>query len=158
MVLGAPTEKVNAPATGCESAETARQATTYVPSARVGTSVAIVSLPPSWRIAPDVDRGAVAGDHADRVGDGSTSSLNVSTTWVGDVGCTAPDVGLVDTSSAWALAAPHVPSSPASVVSSASTAVDCRPAAALLRRRAPHAVGRASVVTAWRARACPARA
>ncbi len=109
MVLGAPTENVNAPATGCESAETARQATTYVPLASVGTSVLIVSLPPSWRIAPTST--AVPSPATTRIesGTGSTLSLNVSTTWLGDVGSTAPDVGLVETSSAWALAAPHVP-------------------------------------------------
>ncbi|CPU67791.1 Uncharacterised protein [Mycobacteroides abscessus] len=34
-MLGAPTENVNAPATGCVSSDTTRQLTTYVPSPRV---------------------------------------------------------------------------------------------------------------------------
>ncbi len=117
VVLGLPTEKVNAPDTGWESAETAFHATTYEPSASVGTSAAIVDLPPLWVIDPTDT--AVPSPATTRIesGNASTPSLNVSVIWFGDVGNTAPAVGLLDTSSAWALAAPHVPSTPAIVAS-----------------------------------------
>src|SRR5262245_23466995 len=44
FLLGAPTEKVKPPAIGCESAETTRHVTTYVPSLMLGTDAVTVEL------------------------------------------------------------------------------------------------------------------
>ena len=55
MVVATPTEKTNAPLIGCESADTARHATTYDPWSSAGRSAEMVVLPSTADVA-DVDR------------------------------------------------------------------------------------------------------
>ncbi|GAA2930097.1 hypothetical protein GCM10020221_27370 [Streptomyces thioluteus] len=89
---GAPTEKVKAPATGWLSAETACQATVYVPSAIPGRSAteAVSERPSVWTGFPASTRVPPGSSTRTESALSSTPSEKVSSIRAGAVGTTDP--------------------------------------------------------------------
>src|SRR5215472_5377533 len=106
VLLGAPTEKVNAPSTGCEPSEITCQPTVEVPRPRPGfraTTICSAVLP---RVVPPVSARSPLGAKTCRLsGLTLTGSSNVAVTRVGACGTIAPSAGEVATSVACAQAA-----------------------------------------------------
>ncbi len=128
MSEAAPMEKVKAPPTGCESSETARQATVYVPFARpLSRPTRAVLARPSACAGLPVSTGFPAGSRTRTESpESETASLKVSVTKAGAVATTEFCAGSVDSSAACAEAvpapasisasrAPRIPSSPVSL-------------------------------------------
>src|SRR5215472_11167965 len=113
VLLGAPIENVNAPCTGCESAEITCQPTVYVPPPRPGSNPTVIccgTVP--WTVLPSSARWPLGANTRRLSGLTPTASSNVALTEVGALARIAPSGGLVDSSVAWARAAVAVPSTP----------------------------------------------
>src|SRR6187551_1434743 len=91
---GAPTEKVNAPATGWPSADTTRKFTRYVPRGAFGSIGMSTSLPLT-RTGPASARLPSGPTRRTLSGTGVTGSLKVSATSEGAVATTEFWAGLV---------------------------------------------------------------
>src|SRR5215469_14664879 len=106
VLLGAPIENVNAPCTGCDSAEITCQPTVYVPLPSPdfsGTAIWSGVLP---CVVPPVSTRAPVGEKTSRlVRLTPTGSSNVAVTWVGACGTIEPSAGLVASRVACAQAA-----------------------------------------------------
>ncbi len=101
VASASPTENKNAPLMGCESTDTALQATTYVPSSSVAwIATDSVSLPPDCVTSPTAS--ALPSLSTNRIAStvGVTSSVKVSTISVGAVGSTELAAGVDADSSA----------------------------------------------------------
>ena len=95
-VARVPTWNVNAPSTGCESAEMTRQVTTYVPSSSSGSETATsLCVPPGCSGDPVTTRSR--SDEKTRMppSETSTGSLKRSFTWLGGLSYTPPFCGSV---------------------------------------------------------------
>src|SRR5215469_16050290 len=102
LLLGAPIENVNAPCTGCESAEITCQPTVYVPPPRPGSNPTVIccgTVP--WTVLPSSARWPLGANTRRLSGLTPTASSNVALTEVGALARIAPSGGLVDSSVAW---------------------------------------------------------
>ncbi len=90
-----PTWNTNAPCTGCESAEIARQATVYVPFASPPRRSTAMWSPEMWRTSPTSTRSSPASNTRTEPSAVSTCSLKRSSTLAGAVATTEPLAGVV---------------------------------------------------------------
>ena len=99
-----PTEKVNAPPTGWLSADTTRQATTYVPWASFPGSVtrAVSELPGACCASPVRTRWLSGSRTRKESSSRPTDSVKVRVMWRGADLRTVPSRGSVDLRAAWA--------------------------------------------------------
>src|SRR5579859_5187278 len=82
--LGLPMEKVNAPDTGCESAETTCQATVYVPCGRLERRFVVITLEEAPCVVVPSSTRSPVGENTRRLsGLTPTDSSNSAATWFG---------------------------------------------------------------------------
>src|SRR5512146_1765799 len=145
VLLAAPTEKVNAPCTGCESADITCQPTGQAPVPRPGSRPTVVCWGSRPCVVSPLSARCPLGAYTRRLsGLTPTGSSKVTLTVAGALATIAASGGLVDTSVAWAKAAVDVPSTPIALNNTAASRYAARRITARRITVAPSAMGRAT--------------